>query len=57
MDDSMIPDKDETITALEHLLAEKQAEIEGLQIIVKELERRLDHAEWLVARYRQDNEV
>jgi len=32
----------------------QQAEIEGLRIIIKDLERRLEHAEWLVDKYRQD---
>lgn len=31
-----------------------KAEIEGLRIIIKDLEKRLEHAEWLVDKYRHD---
>ena len=46
--------RDETIRLLDAKIDDKQAEIEGLKIIIKDLERRLDHAEWLVDKYRQD---
>jgi hypothetical protein len=49
-----IADKDEIITAQDHMIADQQAEIEGLKIIIKDLERRLEHAEWLVDKYRHD---
>ena len=32
-------------------------EIEGLKIIIKDLERRLDHAEWLVDKYREEEDT
>lgn len=35
----------------------QQAEIEGLKIIIKDLERRLDHAEWLVDKYREEEDT
>lgn len=50
-------DKDEIITAHEHVIAEQQAEIESLKIIIKGLERRLDHAEWLVNKYREEEDT
>lgn len=53
----MQPDKDEIITAHERVIADQQAEIEGLRMIIKDLERRLDHAEWLVDKYREEEET
>lgn len=52
-----IADKDEIITAHERVIADQQAEIEGLRMIIKDLERRLDHAEWLVDKYREEEET
>ena len=42
------------VSELKDSIADKQAEIEGLRIIIKDLEKRLEHAEWLVDKYRQD---
>ena len=53
----MQPDKDEIITAQDHVIAEQRAEIEGLKIIIKDLERRLEHAEWLVDKYREEEDT
>jgi hypothetical protein len=53
----MLPDKDEIITAQERVIADQQAEIEGLKIIIKDLERRLEYAEWLVDKYREEEDT
>ena len=42
------------VSELKDQLNDKQAEIDGLKMIIKDLERRLDHAEWLVDKYRED---
>ena len=55
--DNIIAVKDEIITAHERVIADQQAEIEGLRMIIKDLERRLDHAEWLVDKYRGEEET
>lgn len=49
-----IADKDEVITAQDHMIADLQAEIEGMRVIINGLQRQLEHAEWLVDKYRQD---
>ena len=49
-----IADKDEVITAQDHMIADQQAEIEGMRVIINGLQRQLEHAEWLVDKYRQD---
>lgn len=51
-----IADKDEIITAHEQVINDQQAEIEGLRIIIKDLERRLEHAEWLIDEYRREDD-
>ena len=53
-DRDRISDAQEEILALRNKVGDQQAEIEGLKIIIKGLERRLEHAEWLVDKYRQD---
>lgn len=45
------------IEQLRNQVAEQQAEIEGLKIIIKDLERRLEHAEWLVDKYREEEDT
>lgn len=47
----------EAMIAQDHVIADQQAEIEGLRMIIKDLERRLDHAEWLVDKYREEEET
>ena len=45
------------IEQLRNHVAYQQAEIEGLKIIIKDLERRLEHAEWLIDKYRKEEET
>lgn len=46
----------EAMIAQDHVIADQQAEIEGLKMIIKDLERRLEHAEWLVDKYREEED-
>lgn len=50
-DRDRISDAQEEILALRNKVGDQQAEIEGMRVIIKDLERRLDHAEWLVDKY------
>ena len=52
-----LAEKDEIITALNHTIDEQQAENESLYILIKDLERRLDHDEWLVDKYREEEDT
>ena len=45
------------IEQLRNHVAVQQAEIEDLQTIIKDLERRLEHAEWLVDKYREEEDT
>jgi superoxide dismutase len=42
------------VSELKDQIAEKNAEIESLQIRIKDLERMLGHADWLVQKYREE---
>ena len=64
--DSMIPDKDEMITALQHVVEEQQNEIKTLNLALEmatndvnkaqdridELQTRLSNANWMIDNYR-----
>lgn len=43
------------MSELKDQLNNKQAEIDGLNMIIRDLERRLEHAEWLVDKYREED--
>lgn len=52
-----IAEMDEVVTGCNHVIAEQQAETESLKIIIKDLERRLEYAEWLVHKYREEEDT
>ena len=51
-----MPDYEE-ILALRNKVGDQHAEIESLRIIIKDLERRLEHAEWLIHIYREEEDA
>ena len=53
-DRDRISDAQEEILALRNKVGDQQAEIEGMRVIINGLQRQLEHAEWLVDKYRQD---
>lgn len=53
-DRDRISDAQEEILALRNKVADQQAEIEGMRVIINGLQRQLEHAEWLVDKYRHD---
>lgn len=51
-----VTDRDRISDAQEEILA-LRAEIEGMRVIINGLQRQLDHAEWLVEKYREEEDT